>query len=180
MKMYTYTKKLFDPLEPELKDIEIEDISHSLSLQCRFNGHTNRFYSVAQHCLEVEQLLNYDNYMNERDILLGGLLHDASEAYLTDVPTPLKLQLPIYNIVEERYHDLIRERFEVSLTPADKIQIDQADKVSLSSEVKELVPAGELDCIIPEPDKRIEYIIKQKMKPSKAKKEYMKVFNELY
>jgi len=70
------------------QDIDITDIAHSLSHLCRFTGHTNVFYSVAQHSLLVSAKL--DGSPQER---LVGLLHDAAEAYTNDLSSPLKAYL---------------------------------------------------------------------------------------
>lgn len=78
----TYTGKQFRPLDPEWDMIDIVDIAHALSNTCRFTGHTNTFYSVAQHSYLVSLLCD--------DHQLYGLLHDASEAYLCDISTPVK------------------------------------------------------------------------------------------
>lgn len=79
----TYTGKRFWPLSPEKGEICIEDISWALSNMPRFTGHCNRFYSVAEHCLKVSQHC-------PRGLKLAGLLHDASEAYLCDIASPVK------------------------------------------------------------------------------------------
>ena len=79
----TFTGKRFYPLDPRPEDINITDIAHALSNQCRFAGHVNQFYSTAQHSVLVSRLL-------PREFALWGLLHDASEAYLMDIPSPFK------------------------------------------------------------------------------------------
>jgi uncharacterized protein len=79
----TYTGKQFWPLSPLPEDIVIEDIAHALSMQCRFGGHVRTFYSVAQHSVHVSLLV-------EPQYALWGLLHDAAEAYLVDLPRPIK------------------------------------------------------------------------------------------
>lgn len=79
----TYSGKAFWPLEPDVEDICIEDIAHALSLQCRYAGHTKWHYSVAQHSILISQSVSPEN-------ALYGLLHDASEAYLVDIPRPIK------------------------------------------------------------------------------------------
>jgi len=71
------------PLDPRPEEMDIQDIAHSLAMQCRFNGHTKRFYSVAEHCCHVSDILPAEQK-------LTGLLHDASEAYLCDLPRPIK------------------------------------------------------------------------------------------
>lgn len=82
----TYTGKRFVLASPDAAAVCIDDIAHSLSLQCRFNGHTREFYSVAQHSLLVASLL-------PGRAALYGLLHDASEAYTGDIVTPVKSTL---------------------------------------------------------------------------------------
>jgi len=111
----TYTGKLFYPLEPDIELIDIIDIAHALSMICRFNGHSDRFYSVAQHSVIVSNLATPKNK-------LIGLLHDASEAYLTDVPRPLKPFLPDYYVWEDVLTDMIFTKFGIPDTdPENRI-----------------------------------------------------------
>ena len=100
----TYTGKTFNYLNPTPDMICIEDIAHSISNACRYAGHCNRFYSVAQHSIIVSSLCK-DEYK------LWGLLHDATEAYLVDVPTPLKPLLPGYKEIENNIMSVIAKRF---------------------------------------------------------------------
>ncbi|MGN0164357.1 MAG: phosphohydrolase [Candidatus Ornithomonoglobus sp.] len=96
----TFTGKHFYPLEPDYRDINIEDIAHSLSLLCRANGHYREFYSVADHCIDCacEALARgFDNYT-----ALICLLHDASEAYVSDIPRPVKRELNGIDEIENR------------------------------------------------------------------------------
>jgi hypothetical protein len=80
--MQTYTGKLIDLANFSEEDVRLPDISHALSLISRFTGHSKCPYSVAQHSVMVSRLTLPEN-------ALWGLLHDASEAYLGDVATPL-------------------------------------------------------------------------------------------
>lgn len=102
----TFTGKCFDVLNATPEDICIEDIAHALSYTTRFGGHLNKFFSVAQHCLIVEE------QCKEQD-KLWGLLHDASEAYLSDVITPLKKSelFKSYVIIEKKLEKIIFEKF---------------------------------------------------------------------
>jgi len=86
--MMTRSGRRVWPFHMVLSDVNIEDIAHSLSLQCRFNGHCNRFYSVAEHCVHVSAALwsAWDNTLWAKQ----GLIHDAHEAYTGDLIRPIK------------------------------------------------------------------------------------------
>jgi hypothetical protein len=123
----TFTGKRFYPLQPRLQDIDIADIAHALSLQCRFTGHCKRHYSVAEHSLIVASLVPEEQQMQ-------ALLHDASEAYLTDVPRTLK-RLPeyaFYREAEKRLQALIYEYFDCD--PEDAPVLKKADVAALGLE----------------------------------------------
>jgi hypothetical protein len=79
----TFTGVQIDPFSPRVEDIRIEDIAHALSMKCRYGGHTRRFCSVAQHSLIICSFAPEEH-------ALWGLLHDAAEAYLPDIPAPIK------------------------------------------------------------------------------------------
>lgn len=95
MRLLTYSGRSMAPMAPKAADIAIEDIAHALAHQCRFGGHAMDFYSVAQHSVYVSRVV-------PPHAALWALLHDASEAYIADIPTPLK-RLPVmapYRAVE--------------------------------------------------------------------------------
>lgn len=100
----TYTGIYMNIFEPTPEMICIEDIAHALSNQCRFGGHLHKFYSVAQHCVLTSRNI-YGGYK------LEALLHDASEAYLLDVPRPIKHKLTNYQEIEALLMKLIFEKF---------------------------------------------------------------------
>ena len=90
----TFTGVMIDPLRPEPEKLRIADIAHSLSMLCRANGHFKTFYSVGQHsinCMKEAQARGYSPRLQ-----LACLLHDGSEAYLSDVTRPVKHELPKY------------------------------------------------------------------------------------
>lgn len=123
----TYTGKFVNPLKMTDSDICIEDIAHALSLVPRFAGHTNHFLSVACHSITVCTLVSIQHK-------LAALLHDATEAYLLDIPTPIKKQLPLYQEAEKNLQRLIAKKFEFEypLHP----EIKAADKQALEEEYK--------------------------------------------
>ena len=95
----TRSKILIDPLAPNPELIYITDIAHALSMLCRANGHFKSFYSVGQHCINCAREAKARGY--SRRVQLACLLHDASEAYLSDVTRPVKQELPQYKLIEE-------------------------------------------------------------------------------
>ncbi len=102
--MGTYTGRRFYFYDPKPEDICIEDIAHSLSMQCRFLGHCKYFYSVAQHSIIVSRYVL-------SNLTLYGLLHDASEAYISDIIRPFKSTLEGYKIVENRIQNVIYRKY---------------------------------------------------------------------
>ncbi len=135
----TVTGKHFDPTEPDDRLIDIFDIAHALSLICRANGHFSRFYSVAQHSLACAREAEAREYPD--DVVLGCLLHDASEAYLSDVTRPVKALLPRYLETEERLQSMIWEHFIWrALTPDEKELVFEIDDAMLSMEFHTLMP----------------------------------------
>jgi hypothetical protein len=90
---------------PDITSISIEDIAHSLSFLCRFNGHSKFFFSVAQHSLLVYMYVKDSGHSQATQ--LGALLHDAQEAYVSDLPTPLKRMLPMYIDIEKKVQHAI-------------------------------------------------------------------------
>lgn len=92
--MQTFTGRRFWPLDPAVEDVCIEDIAHALAHQCRYAGHVDRFYSVAEHCVWLSLCV-------PPDLALAALLHDAAEAYVVDVPRPLKRSLAGYAEIED-------------------------------------------------------------------------------
>ncbi|MDO5813819.1 MAG: phosphohydrolase [Bacillota bacterium] len=134
----TYTGKNFDPLNVDESLLDIKDIAHALSLMCRGNGHVQHFYSVAQHSLACAKEAKIRGY--EKEIILGCLLHDASEAYLSDVTRPIKKELTYYLEVEDILQNTIWKHFiDKNLTEEDKRVIFEIDDEMLSLELKELL-----------------------------------------
>lgn len=104
--IYTYTGKKFYFTDPQIEDIDIIDIAHSLSLQCRFNGHLPKFYSVAEHSWKI-------SYRLPDEFALWGLLHDAAEAYISDVPHPVKCEIDTIEKIENRILEIICQKYNL-------------------------------------------------------------------
>ncbi|MGH3987846.1 MAG: hypothetical protein ACRDTZ_11060 [Pseudonocardiaceae bacterium] len=120
----------FWPLDPRPEEIHIEDIAWALSMLCRYGGHVKRFYSVVEHSVQVSHLVP-DRYA------LEGLLHDAAEAYLVDVPRPIKRQIPEYKRIEAGLERCIAECFE--LTHPMPAEVKEADAGIVASERAQLL-----------------------------------------
>lgn len=114
--MQTFTGRQFYPLDPQQYDIDIVDIAHALSMLCRYNGHVERFYSVAEHCIHL-------SYAVAPEHALWALLHDATEAYVGDMIRPLKRSMPDYVAAEDRIMMAISLRF--GLTGGQRVVHDQ-------------------------------------------------------
>jgi hypothetical protein len=141
--IFTRSGAKFDVLDPKVEDVHLSDIVWSLSRVCRFNGHTRRFYSVAQHSLHTAELI-YE-WTGDRSLALSALLHDAAEAYTGDIARPIK------RMFEDRFPGSFEElelgvelaimaRFNVS-GPLDSSwsTIKQADDVMVATEIRDLM-----------------------------------------
>jgi len=129
-RVQTYTGYWVDPLNVKPEQICIEDIAHSLSLQCRFNGHCLRFYSVADHSVRVAWAL--PDGLNQ-----WGLLHDAAETYLPDIPRPIKRIIPKYAELEEKLLQVIAKRFDLSWPMPKEVKL--ADDRMLTAERRDIL-----------------------------------------
>lgn len=111
-----YTGRAFWPLDPRPEEIDIHDIAHALSMQCRYGGHCRRFYSVAEHSIHLSHVVPLCD-------ALWGLLHDASEAYLVDIPRPLKRSMEDYRRWEGILMQVVAERFGLPLPMPDSVAL---------------------------------------------------------
>lgn len=162
--------KRCDLVEPEPDMILVSDIAHSLSNLCRFNGHCSKFYSVAEHCLRVAELMPGEQYIH-------GLLHDAHEAWTGDIIHPLKQILDRdgrLKDLENKVDSAIYRKLGFA-RPSEEVRdmIKAADLTMLATERRDLMgpPAGQwpiLEGIDPLPE------VIRPMSSPRAKHEWMK------
>ena len=106
----TFTGKTFDFKSIEDNKISISDIAHALANQCRFNGHTQGFYSVARHSIVMAKIMLEQGKDEEA---LIALMHDATEAYVGGMVKPLKNLIPEFERFEQQVWELIARRYEL-------------------------------------------------------------------
>lgn len=136
----TLSGSMFDFDDPHPKDVDIDDIAIALGNTCRFGGHVKRYYSVAEHAVLVYRLVRDAGYHPET--CLAALHHDDHEAYLGDIPTPLKRLMGDARHELERMVDrAISAALFVDLLPDTRVKA--ADTVALSWEAAVLKPSGQ-------------------------------------
>lgn len=143
--METFTGLRFYPASPSVDQICIEDIAHGLANTARYGGQALKFYSVAQHSILTSYLAPYP-------YALAALLHDASEAYICDIPRPVKELLPDYKLLEDEVMSVIREKF-LKYDPIMGLDLHHrwvkfADNAALATEAVTMVPSGGKDWTI--------------------------------
>lgn len=176
--MQTYSGKKFCHLDHLLTDFDIEDIAHALSLQCRFAGHCKFHYSVGQHSiLGTKRILETSGLGSETaSIAFAFLLHDASEAYMTDIPTPLKALIGRgFGDVDELIQNQIYIYFR-SPCFLYTHQVKEVDMRMLATEKRDIMrPCIESWGPLPEPyEERIE-----PMQPERVEGMFIELFNLL-
>jgi len=176
----TYTGKKFYLFDSGPEDVCIEDIAHALSMQCRYNGHVARFYSVAEHSAYVSAIVAAEmgNKHYNIDTALWALLHDASEAYIGDVSRPLKQQpeMERYRSNEKRIQGVIAAKF--GLTPTEPEIVTRADRAILGMEVRALKWAEPIATVEVLPDViPILRDIQFGIAPENAKTKFLRLFD---
>lgn len=141
----TWSGKLIDLMSIQPGDIRMADVAHSLSVIPRWNGHTRRFYSVAQHSVHVSNLCCVEDR-------LWGLLHDAAEAYVCDLPRPIKQLYGMTGYCSLEKQVLRAIAVEVGLPPVMPDSIHAADCVALATEYRDLFTVHhDLGLVMPDP-----------------------------
>jgi uncharacterized protein len=172
----TFSGHMFPIVNPKESDVRITDIANALSKLCRFTGHCSRFYSVAEHSWHCANLL-----MDQpKEVQLAALLHDASEAYLADIASPIKQYLPDYGYLEDRVASVIFKKYDLEYPMHNLVK--WADLSMLSTEAYYLLTSKgntwemwkEIKRPKLEPDRRPRHL-----EPEVAKNVFMLKFIEL-
>jgi len=130
--LQTVSGRWVNPFDPDPEQLDPGDIARALANQCRFGGHSRAFYAVAQHSVIVSRLV--EERGGDAEDVFAALMHDASEAYLGDMPHPLKHRSPLgaaFKEAEQHLEDAIRARFGIR---ADVPEIKRADRALLATE----------------------------------------------
>lgn len=129
--LLTHSGKHFDLIDPQPDMIDVVDIVKGLARESRFAGQTRYYYTVAQHSVMASQIV-------APEFAMEALMHDASEAYIKDIPRPLKQLLPEYRMIEARVQGAICDRF--GLPPIQSAAVTEADIIMLATERRDLMP----------------------------------------
>jgi uncharacterized protein len=130
--LQTVSGRWVNPFDPDPEQLDAGDIARALANQCRFGGHSRVFYSVAQHSVIVSELVEQRG--GDAEDAFAALMHDASEAYLGDMPHPIKHRSPLgaaFKAAEDHLEAALRERFRIK---ADVPEIKRADRALLATE----------------------------------------------
>lgn len=159
----TYTGRNFWPLAPRVKDLDIEDIAHSLSNLCRYTGHTVSFYSVAQHCVLASSYSKFPRW---------ALMHDAAEAYLGDLSKPVKRLVPQFSEAEDRILELVAQKWGLEWPMPDEVHV--VDRRMFSTEWRDVRRSIRHTTYEPYPD------MIEPVGPGSAKGMFLERFGELF
>lgn len=170
----TYTKIHFTPADPKIEEIYIQDIAHALSMMTRANGHFPEFYSVAQHCIACAGEAEARGLSDRA--ALGCLLHDASEAYLADITSPVKQDLAEYRRIEAVLQTMIYEKFlPGGLSHEEEIWVQTIDRTLFYYEFDFYMQ----EKMQPVPPKLYSSPVFETIDFAEAEKRYQEVFGKL-
>ncbi len=174
----TYSGRMVTPLQPDPATLSITDIAYALANKCRYSGHTAVFYSVAEHCVLMALFaLNRGDRLGAR----WALLHDAVEAYIPDVPRPLKPGLVGWREIEETMETAVLFHFGFGqqierLTEGQRDMVKVLDTRILLREAKVLLVSGGLNWQI---EGRPLPVTIHGWAPAQARAEFLSLFDEL-
>ena len=171
----------FYPFDPSPEMVDIQDIAHSLSRECRYNGHPDEHYSVAQHSVLMAEKLVDQFYLEEAppEVKMKALLHDAAETYVGDMPGPVKEVIGgEIKKIEEKILEVILEKYDLStegsLLPSS---VETADKQILKLEREYIMKDSTHSWRLEDLDLHVEFEINP-WSFEKSKKEFLSCFHE--
>jgi hypothetical protein len=171
----------FHPLEPRAEDVRIEDIAKSLSHECRFTGHTTVPYTVAEHSILVAKgVAALGGSINEQR---WSILHDATEAYLSDIAAPVKKHpsFAFYREVEKNLMRVIAEHFRLEGPEPELVRYVDAQMIAFESVDKRIIPNRNPNWPMIEQDPRLKPVIQiQCLSPVLAHEAFLVHFKELF
>ena len=172
----TYTGKTIHldgpAAELNCESIDIESIAHSLANQCRFVGHTSKFYSVAEHCWLA-------SWFGKPSRAIFKLMHDSAEAFIGDISSPLKTLLPELKPIEQMLQNQIYKTFDLEITEEDQKQIEEADNILLYLEAKRMLATEHLELYRRTEKHPMLYVAFRFFTPVQAKKAFLNRFSTL-
>ena len=130
--LQTVSGRFVNPFDPDPEQLDPADIARALANICRFGGHCRPFYSVAQHSVIVSELVEQRG--GDLEDVFAALMHDAAEAYLGDMPHPIKHRSPLgaaFKEAEAHLESVLRTRFSIK---ADVPEIKRIDRALLATE----------------------------------------------
>ena len=171
----TYGGTHFFPMEPREEDFHIADVAHALSLICRGNGHVRVFFSVGQHCVNCAREAGARG-LSPR-LQLACLLHDASEAYMSDVPRPFKKYLKDYNEREDAMLSMIYKKYLGSdLTAQEMEEVKAIDNDELAYDLVYLLRTGNSEASLPALHSPVSYEVRPF---EEVERDYLALFHAL-
>jgi 5'-deoxynucleotidase YfbR-like HD superfamily hydrolase len=146
----TYIGTKFYPLDPLPEEVYLENIAHGLSLMCRFNGQSKRFFSVAQHSInvmkEIGKLTRNENRSKSIKLQLLGLFHDASECLgISDICSPAKKHMPEYRAIESNIQNAVWNRFNLEHSAEEYEIVHLVDSAMAAYEARDLMRCDHWD-----------------------------------
>lgn len=160
----------FHIFRPSSRELSISDISHSLSLLCRFNGHTPFLYSVGAHSI-------IGSYICQPQFAKDFLMHDSTEGFIGDMTTPLKREMKMFKLVEDNIYCAIARKFGLSNPPPKEVK--EMDKIMFMMEWVYLMGEKKpLDFTLPMSKKKFMSIAT--LPPDKIEKLFIKRYRELF
>lgn len=174
-KLLTFSGIYVNFKNPKPETMRLLDIASALSKECRYASQCREFYSVAQHCVLASHIV-------PNDFAIEALFHDATEAYLKDLPTWLKLLLPEYKVIEEKFEVAIRTQFSLELNTEKRVErkkiIKEYDYKLLATEKRDLMPEDGEEWYFLKNISPLPFKVKP-WSPKKAKEKFLERYEEL-